>query len=74
MVKRLVRSTSVPMADLSKPMINSPSQWLGTARSSISVSYSSSELKKSFGRCQRYGQQPSPCDGRSDSHVHAACF
>lgn len=33
----LVRSTSLPIADLSNPMIRSPSQWPGTARSCASA-------------------------------------
>ena len=33
----VVRSTSVPMADLLSPMIKSPSQWPGTARSATSA-------------------------------------
>ena len=33
MVKRVVRSTRVPIAELSMPMMRSPSQWPGTARS-----------------------------------------
>ena len=37
MVKRLDRSTNVPMANLSNPMIKSPSQCPGTARSSASA-------------------------------------
>ena len=39
MVKRVVRSTSVPIAefDATDPMIRSPSQWPGTARSSTSA-------------------------------------
>ena len=37
MVKRLVRSTSVPIAERSSPMIRSPSQWPGTARSAASA-------------------------------------
>jgi hypothetical protein len=37
MVKRLVRSTSVPIAERSSPMIRSPSPWPGTARSSASA-------------------------------------
>src|SRR6266540_3211008 len=36
-VKRVVRSTSVPIADLSSPMMRSPSQWPGTARSVASA-------------------------------------
>lgn len=36
MVKRLVRSTSVPIADRPKPMIKSPSQCPGALRASIS--------------------------------------
>ena len=36
-VNRVVRSTSVPIADLSSPMIRSPSQWPGTARSAASA-------------------------------------
>lgn len=36
-VNRVVRSTSVPMAELSNPTIKSPSQWPGTARSSTSA-------------------------------------
>jgi len=34
---RLVRSTSVPIADRFRPMMRSPSQWPGTARSSTSA-------------------------------------
>ena len=36
-VKRVVRSTSVPIAELSRPRIRSPSQWPGTARSAASA-------------------------------------
>jgi hypothetical protein len=36
-VNRVVRSTSVPIAELSGPRIRSPSQWPGTARSSASA-------------------------------------
>ena len=36
-VNRVVRSTSVPIAELSSPRIRSPSQWPGTARSSASA-------------------------------------
>src|SRR3982750_2645196 len=36
-VKRVLRSTSVPIAELSSPRIKSPSQWPGTARSSASA-------------------------------------
>src|SRR5699024_11189846 len=36
-VERLLRSTGVPIADLPVPMIKSPSQWPGTARSSASA-------------------------------------
>ena len=36
-VKRLLRSTSVPIADLPVPMIRPPFQWLATARSSASA-------------------------------------
>ena len=35
-VKRVLRSTRVPMAERCSPMIKSPSQWPGTARSSAS--------------------------------------
>jgi hypothetical protein len=37
MVNRVARSTTVPIADLSVPMIRSPSQCPGTARSSTSA-------------------------------------
>ena len=38
MLKRVERSTSVPTAErLSLPMIRSPSQWPGTARSATSA-------------------------------------
>ena len=37
MVKRVVRSTRVPIAERSRPMSRSPSQWPGTARSSASA-------------------------------------
>ena len=33
----VVRSTRVPIAELRSPMIRSPSQWPGTARSSASA-------------------------------------
>ena len=36
-VNRVVRSTSVPMAELPKPKMRSPSQWPGTARSAASA-------------------------------------
>ena len=36
-VNRVVRSTSVPIAERFNPMIRSPSQWPGTARSSASA-------------------------------------
>jgi hypothetical protein len=36
-VNRVVRSTSVPIAELPSPKIRSPSQWPGTARSSASA-------------------------------------
>ena len=36
-VKRVVRSTKVPIAELSRPRIRSPSQWPGTARSAASA-------------------------------------
>ena len=36
-VNRVVRSTSVPMAELPEPRIRSPSQWPGTARSAASA-------------------------------------
>ena len=36
-VNRVVRSTSVPIAELRSPRIRSPSQWPGTARSSASA-------------------------------------
>ena len=36
-VKRVVRSTRVPMAELPNPTMRSPSQWPGTARSSASA-------------------------------------
>src|SRR3954468_5752113 len=37
MVNRVVRSTSVPIAELPTPTLRSPSQWPGTARSSASA-------------------------------------
>ena len=36
-MNRVVRSTSVPMAELPSPRMRSPSQWPGTARSSTSA-------------------------------------
>src|SRR5207237_831054 len=36
-VKRVVRSTSVPIAELSSPRIRSPSQWPGTARAPVAA-------------------------------------
>ena len=36
-MKRLVRSTRVPIAELRRPRIKSPSQWPGTARSAASA-------------------------------------
>ena len=36
-VKRVVRSTKVPIAELPRPRIRSPSQWPGTARSAASA-------------------------------------
>ena len=36
-VNRLVRSTSVPIAELRRPSMRSPSQWPGTARSATSA-------------------------------------
>ena len=36
-MNRVVRSTSVPIAELRSPRIRSPSQWPGTARSSASA-------------------------------------
>src|SRR5262245_2001145 len=41
---RVVRSTSVPIAELSSPRIGSPSQWPGTARSSAGA-------RAALGRC-----------------------
>ena len=37
MVNRVVRSTGVPIAELSSPRMRSPSQWPGTARSATSA-------------------------------------
>jgi len=37
MLKRVVRSTSVPIAELPRPRMRSPSQWPGTALSPISA-------------------------------------
>src|SRR4051812_49922153 len=37
MVNRVVRSTSVPIAELPNPTMRSPSQWPGTARSAASA-------------------------------------
>jgi hypothetical protein len=36
-VKRVVRSTRVPIAELPRPRMRSPSQWPGTARSAASA-------------------------------------
>jgi hypothetical protein len=44
MVKRVVRSTSVPMAELSRPRMRSPSQCPGTARSATSAGRSLSMI------------------------------
>ena len=58
-VKRVVRSTSVPMADLlAAPVIRSPSQWPGTARSSTSAGRS---LIMTMGSLNR-GLRPSAAD------------
>ena len=58
-MKRVVRSTSVPIADLlAAPAIRSPSQWPGTARSSTSAGRS---LIMTMGSPKR-GSRPSPAD------------
>ena len=46
MVNRVVRSTRVPMAELARPTIRSPSQWPGTARSSASAVQIAQRLRR----------------------------
>jgi hypothetical protein len=55
-VKRLERSTSVPIAEWPRPRMRSPSQWPGTARSSASAGRSLimiSSLTKFLAVCAR---------------------
>jgi hypothetical protein len=47
-VKRVVRSTNVPIAELPRPRMRSPSQWPGTARSASSGGHSLAD--HDFGR------------------------
>ena len=68
-VKRVVRSTSVPIAELPSPRIRSPSQWPGTARSAASAGRSliiTSGVTKDLPRPRRRdsaGAAPGPCAG-----------
>ena len=59
MVKRVARSTNVPMAELRRPRIRSPSQWPGTARSAASagrslimISGATKDLRRPRGRAR----------------------